>query len=101
MSALSPFVPHTDFSQDFRRRGVVNKMARKNPMQPKRLDPTFQQGSSRFHCIAFPPKRDTDPVPKFGATMVRFDAQSHAAAQRSPLTNDNAQSQAATVQEFR
>src|SRR5258708_30972075 len=96
MSALSTFVPHTDFSQDFRRRGVVNKMARKNPMQPKRLEPTFQHGSSRFHCIAFPPIRDTDPVPKFRATMVRVDAQSHPAAQRSTLTDDNDQSQAAS-----
>src|SRR5258706_12839254 len=45
MSALPTFVPHTDFSQDFRRRGVVTKMARKNPMQPKRLAPIFHHAS--------------------------------------------------------
>ena len=100
MAALAAFVPHADFSQDSCRPKVVSEMARENPVQSKSLESIFHNRSGRFRGIALSPIRDIDPIPKFGATMVGFGPKSHPAAQRVTLTHDNAQPQAAAVQEF-
>ncbi len=100
MAALAAFVAHADFYQDSCRGKVVNEMARENPVQLKSLESILHHRPGRFRGIASPPMRDTNPVAKFGATMVGFDPKSHAAAQRITLTQDNAQAQAAAAREL-
>src|ERR1700693_1648028 len=100
MAALAAFVAHADFSQDSCRGGVISEMTCKNSVHSKRLESIFHHRPGSFGGIALSPIRDTNPVAKFGATMVGFDPQSHAAAQRGTLTHDNAQPQATAVQEL-
>ena len=100
MAALAAFVAHADVYQDSCRGKVVNEMARENPVQLKSLESILHHRPGRFRGIASPPIRDTNPVAKFGTTMVGFDPKSHAAAQRITLTQDNAQAQAAAAREL-
>jgi hypothetical protein len=100
MGALAAFVAHADFFQDSCRRNVVSEMACENSVQLKRSESILHQRPGCFRGIAFPPMRDTDPVTKFGATMVGFDPKSHAAAQRVTLTQHDAEAQATAAQEF-
>src|ERR1700674_2194685 len=100
MAALAAFAAHADFSQDSCRRGVISEMTCKNSVHSKRLESIFHHRPGSFGGIALSPIRDTNPVAKFGATMVGFDPKSHASAQRVALTQDNAQPQATAIQEF-
>ena len=92
MSAMTAFMAHADFSQDFARRRIVSDVAGEDPVQSKSLEPIFHGRAGSFRGIPVSPIRHADPIAEFSPTMLRFNPQSDAAAERASFAHSNTQS---------